>query len=110
MSEIKTTVNCSKFSIGDLIHHKLFDYRGVIVDIDPTFQLSEEWYQSVARSKPAKDLPWYHVLVHDSDHMTYVAEQNMEADISGEEIYHPMTEYIFSTFKNGHYVTNAKVN
>ena len=50
------------FSVGELILHKRFEYRGVVVDVDPTFQLSEEWYDQVARSRPPKDAPWYHVL------------------------------------------------
>ncbi len=54
----------NKFHPGQVIHHKLFDYRGAIVGVDETFQLSEEWYEHVARSRPPKDQPWYHVLVH----------------------------------------------
>jgi heat shock protein HspQ len=54
----------AKFSIGQLVHHRLFDYRGVIVDVDAVFLGSEEWYEQVAKSKPPKDQPWYHVLVH----------------------------------------------
>ena len=66
-----------KYSIGQLIQHVLFDYRGVIVDVDPFFQGTEEWYDKMARSKPPKDQPWYHVVVHDATHMTYVAERNL---------------------------------
>ena len=54
----------AQFSIGDLVYHKLFDYRGVVVDVDPRLMLSEEWYEAVARSRPPKDQPWYRVLVH----------------------------------------------
>ena len=72
------SAHTAQFSIGQVIHHSRFGYRGVIVDVDATFQHSEEWYDSMARSRPPKDQPWYHVLVHDSDHMTYVAERNLE--------------------------------
>ena len=34
-----------KYSLGQIIHHLRFDYRGVIVDVDATFQGTEEWYQ-----------------------------------------------------------------
>ena len=71
-------INC-KYSVGQLIHHLLFDYRGVIVDVDPEFEGSEEWYQQMARSRPPKDKPWYHVLVSNAEHMTYVAERNLES-------------------------------
>lgn len=54
-----TAIRKSKFSVGDLIHHRLFDYRGVIVDIDAAFQLTDEWYEAVAKSRPPKDEPWY---------------------------------------------------
>ena len=93
----------SRFAIGELVHHRLFDYRGVIVDIDPT----DEWYESVARSRPPRDKPWYHVLVHGSSHMTYVAERNLERDVSAEEISHPLINQFFSDFKGGRYVVEA---
>lgn len=70
-----TTVNV-KFSVGQLVHHKKFDYRGVVVDVDPRFQGTEEWYEQVAKSRPPKDKPWYHVLVHEAGINTYVAERH----------------------------------
>ena len=100
----------ANFSIGDLVHHKLFDYRGVIVDADPRFMLSDEWYETVARSKPPKDQPWYHVLVHDATHETYVAERNLEPDASGVPVRHPMIEVCFSSFRDGHYLTTGSPN
>lgn len=100
----------AKFSVGELIHHKLFDYRGVVVDVDPEFQGSEEWYEQVARSKPPKDKPWYHVLVHDATHNTYVAERNLEPDASVDPINHPYIDLIFDTFKDGLYVKKSKTN
>ena len=60
-----------KYSVGQIIHHLRFDYRGVIVDVDATFQGTEEWYEEMAKSKPPKDKPWYHVLVDQSYTMTY---------------------------------------
>ena len=86
MNNPNVKITKSKYSIGSLIHHKLFDYRGVIIDIDPEFQLTDEWYETVARSKPPKDEPWYHVLVDDATNSTYVAEQNLEPDINSSEI------------------------
>ena len=68
----------AKFRIGKIVHHKLFDYTGVIFDIDPFFQSSDEWYEQVAQSRPLKNKPWYHVLVHAAEHTTYVAEQNLD--------------------------------
>lgn len=85
----------AKFHIGQLIHHRLFDYRGVIIDVDPTFQGSDVWYDQVARSRPPKDKPWYRVLVHEAEHETYVAERNLELDPSGDPIRHPLLDQFF---------------
>ena len=93
----------AKFHVGQLIHHKLFDYRGVVVDVDATFQGSEEWYEKVARSRPPKDRPWYHVLVDDADHSTYVSERNLEPDSSGAPIRHPAVDRFFGALENGIY-------
>ncbi|MEH6471542.1 MAG: heat shock protein HspQ [Halopseudomonas sp.] len=105
-----TPITRVKFSVGELVHHRLFDYRGVIVDVDRNFQSTEAWYEAVAKSRPPKNKPWYHVLVHESDHSTYVAEQNLEPDDSVEPIEHPMLEHFFSKFDNGNYVRNEPAN
>jgi len=103
------TVN-AHFSVGDLVHHKLFDYRGVVVDVDPRLMLSDEWYDAVARSRPPKDKPWYRVLVHDATHETYVAERNLEPDASGEPIRHPLIDICFRNFHDGHYLTAERMS
>lgn len=110
MNKSKPTITEVKYSIGDTVHHKLFDYRGVIVDIDPSFQLSDEWYDIVARSRPPKNEPWYHVLVHEAENSTYVAEQNLEPDLSGKKISHPMIDRFFSEMVDGRYVSDEKIN
>jgi len=92
-----------KFSPGEVIHHKKYDYRGVIVDIDPEFGGSEQWYEEVATSRPPKDKPWYHVLVDGARHTTYVAEQHLEPDASGRQIEHPALDDYFQSFSNGRY-------
>ena len=99
-----------RYAVGQLVHHRLFDYRGVIIDVDPVFQLTDEWYAQIARSKPPKDQPWYRVLVHDSDQVTYVSERNLELDESGEPIDHPMLAQFFSQFQDGYYVDKRSVN
>ena len=70
----------AKYCIGQLIQHKLFDYRGIILSVDLEFKSTDEWYEAVAKSKPPKNEPWYHVLVHQKGHQTYVAEQNLQPD------------------------------
>jgi heat shock protein HspQ len=98
------------FSIGQLIHHKRFGYRGVIVDVDPCFMLSEEWYETMTKSQPPRDQPWYHVLVHNSTQQTYVAQRNLEADDSAAPIEHPKKKKYFSGFAGGRYQSGRKVN
>ena len=94
----------ARFQVGQLIHHKLFDYRGVVFDVDPEFAGSEDWYQAMARSRPPKDRPWYHVLVHGAEHTTYVAERNLEADESTAPIEHPALGLYFDELRDGLYV------
>ena len=107
-----TIINFSQaqFSIGDIIHHRLFDYRGVIVDVDSKCEASDEWYNHVARSRPPKDKPWYQVLVDGSDHTTYVAEQNLEVDDLLTPIQHPLITEIFAGLEHGKYVRKGTLN
>jgi heat shock protein HspQ len=100
----------ARFYVGQVVHHRKFDYRGVIIDVDPEFQGSDEWYEQVARSQPPKDKPWYHVLVDDADHMTYVAERHLEADDSQLPVNHPYIEQIFGSFSKGVYKRRDRIN
>lgn len=99
-----------QFTIGQLVHHKRFGYRGVVYDIDLEFQLDDEWYDAVAKSRPPKDQPWYRVLVHGSDGETYVAERHLEADASGDEVEHPLVDVFFDRLSTGHYVRDREMN
>lgn len=100
----------SRFSVGQLIVHKLFNYRGVIVDVDAGYQGSEEWYEQVALTRPPRDKPWYRVLVHNAFHETYVAERNLETDPASSPISHPLVDEYFSAFRDGAYVTRQRNN
>lgn len=91
----------AKFFVGQLIAHELFDYRGVVIDVDPYFMLTDQWYQLMAKSRPPKDYPWYRVLVHNSNHETYVAEQNLRAAPEHDAVNHPDIKNYFSRF-DGH--------
>ena len=100
----------AKFQVGQIIEHKLFDYTGVVFDIDPTFQGTEEWYEQVARSCPPKDKPWYHVLVNDAAHTTYVAEQNLGPAEAPGRIDHPFVDQLFSEFDGERYTLRQQVH
>jgi heat shock protein HspQ len=100
----------AKFSIGQLVQHRLFGYRGVIYDVDPQFQGTEEWYEQMAKSRPPKDKPWYRVLVHGSVAETYVAERNLEPDDSEDPVNNPLVEVLFDGFQDGVYHIERKSN
>jgi heat shock protein HspQ len=79
----------AKFKIGQVVRHRLFPFRGVIFDIDPEFNNTEEWYQSIpAEVRPRKDQPFYHLFAEnaESEYIAYVSEQNLLPDTSGEPV------------------------
>lgn len=92
------------FELGQLVKHRLYGYRGVIVAYDTYCKAGEKWYQS-NKTQPSREQPWYHVLVHDSGGIsTYVAQSNLEVDASGEPVDHPRVKTYFSDFEDGRYV------
>ena len=96
----------ASFSIGDVVRHRLFDFRGVIFDIDPVFANSEEWYQAIPEEiRPAKDQPFYHLLAEngESSYTAYVSQQNLLPDNLGEPIHHPAIPGLFEGFADGRY-------
>ena len=99
-------VNTAKFSIGDIVKHKHFNFRGVIYDVDFEFNNSEEWYQSIPKDvRPRKDQPFYHLLAENNEvtYEAYVSEQNLVSDDSDEPIRHPLIEEIFTGKKGSGY-------
>lgn len=94
------------FSIGDVVKHRRFGFRGVVFDIDPVFANSEEWYQAIPESsRPDKHQPFYHLLAENGEtsYVAYVSQQNLVADDSGEPIDHPAIPGMFCTHANGKY-------
>ena len=97
----------ARFFVGQIVHHVKFDYRGVVFDVDATFQGTDEWYELVARSRPPRDEPWYHVLVDGIEHTTYVAERHLESDESSEPIKHPLVAELCGEFQEGRYAVRS---
>ena len=96
----------ARFSIGDVVRHRMFDFRGVIFDIDPVFANSEEWYQAIPEEiRPPKDQPFYHLLAEnqESSYIAYVSQQNLLADTLGEPVDHPAISGMFEDFAQGRY-------
>ena len=102
--EVEVLTGEVRFGVGQTVRHKLFGYRGVIFDVDLSFLGTDDWYEKVAGSRPPKDRPWYHVLVHEAEHTTYVAERNLEVDPEDGAIEHPLLDQLFSGRQDGFYL------
>ena len=107
-------INKAKFEIGSVVKHKYFDFRGVIFDVDPEFNNTEEWYQSIpSQVRPRKDQPFYHLLAEapsQPSYVAYVSQQNLLEEEIPEPVAHPLVEEIFSGLKGGKYISRAKSN
>ena len=103
----------AKFQIGQIVRHRHFPFRGVIFDVDPTFNNSEEWWLSIPEEvRPIKDQPYYHLLAENeaSSYVAYVSEQNLIADYSGEPISHPDLGDMFGPIEDGFYPLQFQLN
>ena len=96
----------ARFSIGEVVRHRLFDFRGVIFDVDPVFANTEEWYEAIPEAvRPRKDQPFYHLLAEnrESSYDAYVSQQNLVVDDSDEPVDHPAISGLFGDFADGRY-------
>ena len=96
----------ARFSIGDVVRHRLFDFRGVIFDVDPVFANTDEWYEAIPEQmRPKKDQPFYHLLAEnmESSYVAYVSQQILEHDDSDEPVDHPAIAGLFDRFDDGRY-------
>jgi heat shock protein HspQ len=96
----------AKYMIGQVVRHRVFPFRGVVFDVDPTFSNTEEWWQSIpAEVRPHKDQPFYHLLAENSEteYVAYVSEQNLLPDTSGEPLRHPQIAEMFMRDDRGAY-------
>lgn len=99
-------VRTAKYRIGQVVKHRFFAFRGVIFDVDPVFNNSEEWWLSIPEEiRPTKDQPFYHLLAEnaETEYLAYVSEQNLLPDLSGEPLRHPKVEELFYEAENGLY-------
>jgi len=96
----------AKFAIGQVVRHRIFPFRGVIFDVDPQFNNTDEWYDAIPREvRPRKDQPFYHLLAENSEteYIAYVSEQNLLEDDSGEPVRHPQLRDLFERRPDGRY-------
>ncbi len=95
------------FGPGQLVRHRRYGYRGVIVERDDECRAEDSWYRSNT-TQPPKDQPWYHVLVDGSDQITYAAQSSLLPDESLRAVDHPLVRYFFAGFHDGHYERNEQ--
>mgnify|MGYP002885263580 CR=1 FL=1 len=105
-------ISSAKFLIGQVVKHRLYAFRGVIFDVDPTFSNTEEWWQSIPEeARPKKDQPFYHLLAENEEtsYVAYVSEQNLLEDESGDPVNHPDISQYFRVEANGKYVLKPDI-
>jgi heat shock protein HspQ len=101
----------AKFGVGEIVRHRIHPFRGVVFDVDPVFNNTEEWYQAIpADRRPSKDQPFYHLLAQNAEggpYEAYVSEQNLLHDAENGPIQHPMIDSLFERLEGGRYITRA---
>jgi len=104
----------AKYKVGQVVKHRVFPFRGVVFDIDPVFNNTEEWYQSIpAEVRPSKDQPFYHLFAEnaETEYIAYVSEQNLLPDTSDEPVRHPQVAEVFVRDDKGSYrLRNTTLN
>lgn len=102
----KIDIPSARFGIGDVVRHRIFDFRGVVFDVDPAFNNSEEWYQAIPEEmRPSKEQPFYHLLAENAEttYVAYVSQQNLVADDTDEPVDHPAIASMFNGMEDGRY-------
>lgn len=96
----------TRFALGDVVRHRMFDFRGVVFDIDPVFANSEEWYAAIPENiRPDREQPFYHLFAENEDgsYVAYVSQQNLIADAAAGPVEHPEVAQMFEQFADGRY-------
>lgn len=96
----------ARFQLGQVVRHRHFPFRGVIFDVDPTFDNTEEWWLAIPEKiRPRKDQPYYHLLAENETtyYVAYVSEQNLLPDAEGGPVGHPQIAELFGELRDGVY-------
>ena len=100
------SVRQAKFRVGQIVRHRVYPFRGVVFDIDPVFNNTEEWWRSIPEDvRPTKDQPFYHLLAENAEceYIAYVSEQNLLPDVTGTPLRHPQIGEMFTVLEDGSY-------
>lgn len=101
----------AKYGIGQIVRHRIFPFRGVVFDVDPVFNNTEEWWLAIPEDiRPAKDQPYYHLFAEnaETEYIAYVSEQNLLPDESEEPLRHPQISEFFDAREGRRYVTRDR--
>jgi len=101
-----TNTRTAKFRIGQVVRHRFYPFRGVVFDVDPVFDNTEDWWLSIPEEiRPTKDQPYYHLFAEnaETEYVAYVSEQNLLPDDSGEPLRHPQVDEVFVGDEGGGY-------
>ena len=101
----------AKFRIGDVVRHRVYPFRGVVFDVDPVFDNTDEWYEAIPEEiRPTKDQPFYHLFAEndESEYIAYVSEQNLVADTAEDPLRHPQIGEMFDQATDGAYVAKGQ--
>ena len=107
-----TMMRTAKFGLGAVVRHRIYPFRGVVFDIDPEFDNTEEWWLSIPEEvRPQKDQPFYHLLAENAEtsYIAYVSQQNLVRDDEGEPIDHPAVETMFERFDGERYTLKPQL-
>ena len=102
----------ANFTIGDVVKHRMFDFRGVIYDVDPMYSNDDEWYESIPKDmRPRKDQPFYHLFAenNESSYIAYVSQQNLISDGDSGPVSHPQINDVFGEWNEDHYTLRKKL-
>jgi len=105
------TMRTAKFNIGQVVRHRIFEFRGVVFDVDPVFDNTEEWWLAIPEEiRPSKDQPYYHLFAEnaESEYIAYVSEQNLLPDESGDPLRHPQINEFFDARDGAVYVARDR--
>jgi heat shock protein HspQ len=103
-------IRSARYHIGQVVRHRIYDFRGVVFDVDPVFDNTEEWYESIPEDmRPAKDQPYYHLFAENdqTEYIAYVSEQNLLPDERGGPLRHPQIPEMFEIDDSGQYRARA---
>jgi len=103
---------CADFAIGEVVKHRLFDFRGVIYDVDPIYSNDDAWYESIPKDlRPKKDQPFYHLFAenNESSYIAYVSQQNLVPDGAAGPINHPQIKNIFGDWNDERYILQEQL-